>query len=37
MWAMQVHNCPEQLVMKINSLYLTVFTAYKIDQLIKLV
>ncbi|MBB6544360.1 hypothetical protein HNQ55_002889 [Thalassotalea piscium] len=32
MWAMQeMHNCPEQLVMKINALYLTVFTAYKID------
>ncbi|GAA5143169.1 hypothetical protein [Thalassotalea piscium] len=34
MWAMLKHNCPEQLVMKINVLYLTVFTAYKIDHLI---
>ncbi|GAA5140584.1 hypothetical protein [Thalassotalea piscium] len=33
MWAMLEHNCPEQLVMKINALYLTVFTAYKIDHL----
>ncbi|MBB6543835.1 hypothetical protein [Thalassotalea piscium] len=34
MWTMQEHYCPEQLVMKINALYLTVFTAYKIDHLI---
>ncbi|GAA5140664.1 hypothetical protein [Thalassotalea piscium] len=34
MWAMLEHNCPEQLVMKINALYLIVFTAYKIDHLI---
>ncbi|GAA5131729.1 hypothetical protein [Thalassotalea piscium] len=34
MWAMLEHNCPEQLVMKINTLYLTVFTAYKINHLI---
>ncbi|GAA5136751.1 hypothetical protein [Thalassotalea piscium] len=34
MWVMQEHYCPEQLVMKINALYLTVFTAYKIDHLI---
>ncbi|GAA5136730.1 hypothetical protein [Thalassotalea piscium] len=33
MWVMQEHYCPEQLVMKINALYLTVFTAYKIDHL----
>ncbi|GAA5132488.1 hypothetical protein GCM10025767_06090 [Thalassotalea piscium] len=34
MWAMPEHNCPKQLVMKINALCLTVFTAYKIDHLI---
>ncbi|GAA5136895.1 hypothetical protein GCM10025767_16880 [Thalassotalea piscium] len=34
MWTMQEHYCPEQLVMKINALHLTVFTAYKIDHLI---
>ncbi|MBB6542825.1 hypothetical protein [Thalassotalea piscium] len=33
MWTMQQHYCPEQLVMKIKALYLTIFTAYKIDHL----
>ncbi|GAA5141870.1 hypothetical protein [Thalassotalea piscium] len=34
MWTRQEHNYPEQLVMKINTLVLTVFTAYKVDHLI---
>ncbi|MBB6542321.1 hypothetical protein [Thalassotalea piscium] len=34
MWVMHEHNCPEQLVIKINAVYLTVLTAYKIDHLI---
>ncbi|MBB6543876.1 hypothetical protein [Thalassotalea piscium] len=34
MWTMNEHYCPEQLVMKINTLYLTVFTVYKIEHLI---
>ncbi|MBB6542248.1 hypothetical protein [Thalassotalea piscium] len=34
MWAMLEHHYAEQLVMKINALYLAVFTAYKINHLI---
>jgi len=31
---MQEMYCPEQLIIKINALYLAIFPAYKIDHLI---